>query len=84
MGDSAGVMFTADGRATPLFIARWRAKGALTPLQARAVLLETDQSASKYLRSVFVAAFPDRRSLPFGPIATDDGRFTDAMLNVWL
>jgi hypothetical protein len=77
------VMFRPEGQATPLLIARWRAKGAVTPLQPDASLLD-GKAGSDYFRSLWRIAFPTRSPLPSEDIATDDLRFTDAMLNVWL
>lgn len=84
MADEAGVMFTTSGKAMPLLIARWRAKGGLFGLQPAAVLIEQDLTATRYFRATWAAAFPDRRGLPFEALASREGRFTDAMLNVWL
>lgn len=74
----------AGSRPTALLIARWRAKGALRPLQAGAALLDDEQAANAFFRSLWRVAFPTRAALPKGAIATQDGRFTDRMLNIWL
>jgi hypothetical protein len=84
MADEAGVMFAATGKATPLLIGRWKAKGAVTALPPAAVLVQRDNTATETFTRLWRAAFPDRRALPPGMVARPDGRFSDAMLNVWL
>lgn len=76
----SGVMFTADGLASPLLIARWRAKGAAASLQPLAAL-HRGGTSTIYFRAVARQAFPSRGPLP-DDVATGEGRFTDEM-NVW-
>lgn len=76
-------MFDSQGRASPGQHGRWRAKGALVPLQADAILIAAGE-ATNYYRTAWRAAFPDRRPLPSEAIATPAGLFTQAMLDVWL
>jgi hypothetical protein len=83
MADSDIAMFDAKGRATSFQHARWRAKGGLQPLQTDAVLAEQGR-ATDYYRRAWRTAFPTRRALPMEPIATRAGKFTQAMLDVWL
>ena len=83
MADQAGIMF--DGQMpTPLFLARWRAKGGRFQPQATATYLEDDNTANAALRSLWRASFPKRRPLPFTPIVDQDGRFTNDMLSGWI
>lgn len=84
MSDQAGVMFSGDGKPTPLLIARWKAKGGLFPLPVGGSLIEEDRSAKPVLRKLWSVSFPARSAMPFGAIAEADGRFTGPMLNVWL
>jgi len=72
----------ADRKPTPLLRSQWVRLGAAQALQPGAVYLEEDQSATRALRSLWQAAFPDRDPLPFGPLAKSDGRATDAFLDV--
>jgi hypothetical protein len=83
MADSDIAMFDAKGRATSFQHARWRAKGGLQPLQTDAVLTQAGE-ATTYYRNTWRTAFPSRRALPLQAIATKAGKFTQAMLDVWL
>lgn len=83
MADQDIIMFDGSGRASFLHLARWKAKGAAVPLQP-AIALAIKGQATDYYRAAWRKAFPDRRALPNEPIATRDGRFTQAMLDVWL
>jgi hypothetical protein len=84
MSTDNGIMFTEEGFPTGLMQGRWRAKGAKVALQPRGQLIEQDLSATVYFRAVWRQAFPLRLPLPFGEIATDDGRLSDLMLtSVW-
>jgi hypothetical protein len=66
-----------DGKATMILRAQCSQQGALQPIMAGARLLEADRSASRYMRSWWRVAFPEREHLPFGPVATEDGLGTD-------
>lgn len=83
MADQDITMFDPKGRATPFQHARWKAKGGLAPLQADAVLVQALEATAAY-RTAWRAAFPTRRALPLEPVSTKAGKFTQAMLDVWL
>ena len=76
-------MATPDGVLTPVCIARWKAKGGRFTPQAGVAYLE-DKKATTALRALWRASFPARLPLPMTEIVTDEGTFTDDMLNVWL
>jgi hypothetical protein len=71
----------ADGVPTPLLRAQWNRLGAAQPLRPVAYL-EQDRSATREFRGLWQRAFADRRALPFGPLATKEGKGTDAFLDI--
>jgi hypothetical protein len=77
------IMFRENGRATPYLLARWKAKGGLKPLQPAAIYVGGGY-AKPVFRSLWKQAFPTREPIPTDAIATRDGRFTEAMLSIWL
>lgn len=77
------VLFEDDGTATPLLHARWKARGALQPMQALAVCLDEDRGPTGYFRGLWRAAFPTLEPLPREPLAEDDGTATDAFWGVF-
>lgn len=82
MADYNSVLFSPSGTATPLFLARWRSKGALTGLRP-ALTLTVGGVASLAFSSLWNAAFPTRKALPDGPLHTPDGKPTKAFLDAW-
>lgn len=60
----------------------WQAKGALQPLST-AEILDADLSANRFFRGLWAKAFPTRRTLPFGPIASKAGTGTDDFWDVF-
>ena len=83
MADNDLTMFDPRGRATSYQHARWKAKGALVPLQADAVLVDKGLATQSY-RDAWTYGFPTRSPMPQTAVATRAGKFTDDMLNVWL
>lgn len=69
-----------NGRPTPLFRAQWNRLGAAQPLRD-VVCLEPDRSASRHFRGLWEKAFPARDPLPYGPLSTEDGYGTNALLD---
>lgn len=83
MSDVLATMFDSQGRATPYLLQRWRAKGALRPLQPLAQYV-AERHATTAFRGLWDIAFPSRSALPLGPITTKAGTFTAEMLDIWL
>lgn len=81
MTEYAQVLFV-NGKATPLFLARWRAKGALEPIPA-ALTLTADALATNDFRALWKRAFPLRTPLPHEPLHRPDGVITKAFHRVW-
>lgn len=82
--DAISAMFTPAGRPSPHQIKRWRAKGGLKPLMPLAVYIDEGGMALPVYRSLWARAFPTKRPMPQGPVATRSKRFTADMLDVWL
>lgn len=75
-------MLFQNGFATPLLLARWRAKAALTPLSPNLKL--TDQGvATPQFQALWSKAFPDRRTLPDEALHDATGRPTVSFIRVW-
>jgi hypothetical protein len=74
MSEFAQVLFQ-EGKATPLMLARWRAKGALDGLSPHLQLTERGIATADF-RSVWAAAFPTRDPLPHALIHDGEGRPT--------
>ena len=83
MSEVLAIMFKPEGRPTAYLMARWRAKGALKPLQPAAIYVGGGY-AKPVFRALWKQAFPTRDPLPTDAIATRDGRFTPEMLGIWL
>lgn len=81
MTDFAQVLF-ANGKATPLMLGRWRAKGAGKPLSP-GLLLTVKGEATAEFRDLWTAAFPTRARLPNGALHLNDGTITVAFHRVW-
>lgn len=77
------VLFTPDGKATPVMMGQWRQRDAAQPIQASAVVLEPDRSAKPWFRGLWAKAFPDRDPLPFGALAERDGTATQRFWDVF-
>mgnify|MGYP000844020998 FL=1 len=77
------VLFTPEGLGTPQLFGQWRQKGGLRPLQAHAVLIERDRTASVYFQQVWRAAFPGREPMPREAVANRDGTGTDRFWDVF-
>lgn len=82
MSDFEQVLFT-NHRATPLFLARWRAKGALAALSPDLTLTEDDATATELFKQLWTVAFPTRSNLPDEPLHDADGKITIAFHRVW-
>jgi hypothetical protein len=81
MSDVAQVLFQS-GYATPLMLARWRAKGAVKPLSPNVKL--TDQGvATPEFQAIWEKAFPSRRNLPDEALHDADGKPTVHFIRVW-
>lgn len=74
MTDFAQVLFQS-GHATPLMLARWRAKGALKPLSPNVKLTEQAVATPEF-RAIWKDAFPSRDPLPHDPIHDGEGHPT--------
>lgn len=74
MSDFAQVLFQG-GYATPLMLARWRAKGALKPLSPNLLLTERGMATGEF-RDLWGAAFPSRDPLPIDAIHDAAGHMT--------
>jgi hypothetical protein len=72
-----------DGKPSLVLRLQTAQKGALQPIAQGAVMVEQDRSASRYMRLWWAKAFPNREPLPFGPVATEDGRGSDAFWDVF-
>lgn len=81
MSELAQVLF-AGGKATPLMLGRWRAKGAARPLPAGLQLTERGVATPDF-RSLWSAAFPTRAALPFDLLHDGEGRPTVMFHRVW-
>lgn len=81
MTDFAQVLFQS-GYATPLMLARWRAKGAGKALSPN-LLLTVKGNATAEFRALWGAAFPTRDDLPEGPLHHPDGTITIAFHRVF-
>lgn len=81
MTEFSQVLFQS-GRATPLMLARWRAKGAGKPLSPNAELTVKGE-ATPYFRTVWKDAFPTRDPLPNGALHLQDGTITVAFHRVF-
>jgi hypothetical protein len=83
LSELAQVLFEEDGKPTPLMIARWRAKGALVPMDPQ-MTLTADALATDGFQTLWSKAFPTRPSLPDGEaLHGDDGKPTTAFHRVW-
>lgn len=82
MSDFDQILFTGN-RATPLFLARWRAKGALTALSPSLDLTNDDATATALFQQLWTSAFPTRNNLPDDPLHNPDGTITIAFHRVW-
>lgn len=82
MSDFDQILF-ADHRPTPLFLARWRAKGALAALLPDLTLTNLDATATDLFQQLWTAAFPTRPNLPAEPLHDPDGAITIAFHRVW-
>jgi hypothetical protein len=71
-----------DGRATPLMLGRWRAKGAGKPLNPAAQLTVKGEATAEF-RALWKAAFPTRDPLPQGQLHHSDGLITIAFHRVF-
>lgn len=74
MSDFAQVLFQA-GKATPLMLGRWRAKGAVVGLPPSLLLTERGVATSDF-RAIWKDAFPTRDPLPHDLIHDSAGRPT--------
>lgn len=77
------VLFTSEGKPTPLLLAFWRDRAPVVSLQAAGALLASDRTASDLFRSQWRAAFPNREPMPVDAIAERDGRGAVAFWDVF-
>ena len=81
MSEFSQVLFQ-QGMATPLMLARWRAKGAGRALSPNLKLTEKGE-ATKEFRDLWETAFPTRDPLPKGALHLSDGTITVAFHRVF-
>lgn len=81
MSEFAQVLFQ-EGKATPLMLGRWRAKGAGKPLSPRLQLTAKGEATNEF-RALWRDAFPTRDPLPRGALHLMDGTMTVAFHRVW-
>lgn len=79
----SAVLFEPTGKATPFFLAQWRNRGPLAPIQSAAVLVDREGRATPGFRALWKAAFPVRLALPLQRIANPDGTGRDIFWQVF-
>lgn len=81
MTDFAQLLFQ-NGYATPLMLARWRAKGGLTSLSPNVPLTQQGIATDEF-RALWRIAFPDRTPLPKDELHDAQGHPSVSFHKVW-